>query len=138
MVMEWLIKRIFSDKIVGYLIEKVRPRLKEEFLEISKEAIDDILTDEEFHKRLTEVGDAYYDRYRRKVMGTIGALQQNINKIGDSTKQPQFDFFDEEGRLSIKKILPMVFSGGIQSFFRGKQAQSGTRSTEQGQNAPEM
>ena len=81
--------------------------------------------------------DGYYDRYRQKVFGTIGGLQKGLNsQVAAAT--PSFDFFDADGRLSIKKILPALMGGGIQGFLGGKQAQTNPQTGKGSQNAPNM
>jgi len=135
--LSWVIKRLFNEKTVGYLLKMVEPRLQEVLDEYLINSVENLLTDEEFHKKLTTVTDAYYERYRRKVVGTLGAVQQGLNKeVGVSS--PDFDFFDAEGRLSVKKIIPMLLSGGFRGIFGGNKTQNRPQTGDGGQNAPNM
>ncbi len=129
-MLNWIVKRVFNEDNVGYILKIVQPKLKE--------AVLDMLHDEEFHKEtLIPIMDGYYDRYRQKVFGTIGGLQKGLNSEVNKAI-PQFDVFGKDGRLSAKKILPMIFSGGIQGLLGGNQAQTNRRTGKGSQNAPKM
>lgn len=139
--MSWIIKRLFSDKNLGYIIEKARPMLRIAMAEEIKESITKAFQDPEFIEVVNSVGDAYYERYRRKFFGSMGGLQKGLNS--EVSKIPgDFDFFDKEGRLSIKKILPKLLSGGIAGFKLGgsntNQAQNTRGSGKGSQEAPQM
>ena len=129
-MLNWIVKRIFSEKNVGYILKIAQPKIREALL--------DLLHDENFHKdTLIPIMDGYYDRYRQKVFGTLGGLQKGLNSEVNKAI-PEMDFFDNDGRLSIKKILPMVMKGGLSGLLGGKQPQNSTQSQDRGGNAPKM
>ena len=129
-MLNWIVKRIFSEKNVEYMLKIVQPKIEE--------GIINLLHDEDFHKEtVIPIMDGYYDRYRQKVFGTIGGLQKGLNSEVNKVV-PDLDFFDRDGRLSIKKILPMVMKGGLSGLLGGKQAQNSSQTRDRGGNAPTM
>ena len=139
--MSWIIKRLITPKTLDYIIEIAKPKLQEQVNEYMKEGFLDLLRDPDFIQDTTLVTDALYERYRRKIIGTMGGLQKGLNSAQDSLVEGT-DFFDNDGRLSIKKILPWGLkqlqnrkNGGSTI---GNQAQNSNRNTKEGSNAPLM
>ncbi len=136
--MSWLLRRIVNEKNVGYLLDIVRPKMQEEVNEMVSEAVTDLLLDEEFYQMLNPVLDAYYERYKRKIFGTIGGLQKGLNtQLGGGNGGDIPDLFNEEGQLSIRKLLPFAMKSGIlRNILGGKGAQNNPLSVKGGREAP--
>lgn len=80
-----------------------------------KGIVSDMLDDESFQKQLLALTDGLYDRYRLKVMSTIGGFQKGLNSSDDIGP----DIIDKHGHLSLKGILPIALK-----FLSGNQGQN--------------
>jgi hypothetical protein len=81
-----------------------------------KSIVSDMLEDESFQKQLLALSDGLYDRYRIKVMNTIGGFQKGIN-ASDDVGLP--DIIDKHGHISLKGLLPIAMK-----FLSGNQGQN--------------
>ena len=140
--MSWLMRRLFNEKNVGYLYQIVRPIIQEDLGEMAKEAVIELLQDEEVATGVASYADAIVDREKKRVFGTIGGLQKGINYAappqGGGGGLPDFDIVDEDGNISLSKGIHWYLknrsklgSGGGIGGFRSPQSGSGA------QNAPD-
>lgn len=100
---DWLYRRIARGVIANISTDDLKP------------IIQGFLSDEEVQKGLFQFTDAFYDRYRNKVMGTLGGLQKGVNYAVEGAN-PLSSIIDSRGHISLKGIIPMLagglFSGG--------------------------
>lgn len=117
-VFNWLWKRVFSDENVGFLIKKADPHVTNYVVTKVKEATFILMEDPEFHAWLTQMGDAYYDRYMKKINGWIGGKQKGINYAVNGAIEnlnPLAGVMDEDGNFSLSMAIKTFMSGA----FRG-------------------
>lgn len=121
------------------MYQKVRPVLRADMAVLAKEAVLDLLSDEEVAEFAAKYADALVDREKRRVFGAIGGMQKGINYATNSGKEPlELDLFDDEGNFSLatavkwfmrnRNKLPSLTSIG---------GQYNPQSGEQAQNAPD-
>ena len=115
---EWLIKRVFSEKNVGYLMEKATPFMREAIKTEAKQAIIGVLEDPEIAEGLTTYGDALFARYSKKFWGSIGGKQKGLNYAVAGATQ-DIGIFDEEGNISIASIIKTAMTGGFKNLLGG-------------------
>ena len=115
---EWLIKRVFSEKNVGYLMEKANPLMREAIKTEAKEAILNVLEDEEIAAGLTQYGDALFARYSKKFWGSVGGVQKGLN-YAVAGAQDDLGIFDEDGGISISGIIKGALTGKFKGLLGG-------------------
>jgi len=137
-VFNWLWKRVFSDENIGFLMEKAEPYITDRMVDVAKDAMFKLLEDEEFNEWLTQMGDAYYNRYMQKFGGWIGGNQKGINYAIDreaSQLNPLAAVMDEDGNFSLSKAMKSLMSGQFRQFI----ASPGSSPTSNGsQGVPKM
>lgn len=89
--------------------------------EFFKTILIETLNDEETQKFIVEFTDTLYDRYRQKVLGTLGKMQAVTNSTGE-VMMP--NLFNKKGQLDLKALLPMVLGGFGQKQAQTQQSQS--------------
>jgi len=136
---QWLWKRVFSDRNVGFLMQKAEPYMSKFIVERVKEATFTLMEDEEFNAWLTHMGDAYYNRYMSKFQGWIGGKQKGINFAVDGAidnANPLNAIMDDEGNFSLSKAIRTFMSGSFKGF--GVGSPSPAMSTTPGERAPPL
>lgn len=138
--MSWIIRRLFNTRNIGYLVKKAQPMLQEQLDTYLLESLHRVLEDEEFHSRLLQVTDSYYERYKAKTLGFIGGTQKGINaEVGRQQEALLPNIFDNEGKISAMKSMQFLLGGGLK---RLQQGGIGSRNKPQigkeSQDAPQM
>lgn len=114
--MSWIVKRIFSDKSIEYLVEKARPKVDDMVVE----SMNDYLSSEEFGQYLIGVTDAIYERYSKKFFGAIGGRVRGINAEVDreiAEESPLLGIarkWQKTGKLDAKGAVLSLLLGGFQ------------------------
>lgn len=109
---EWLYRRI-ADGIIRNLDISKLDFSKTDFSKVQspefdlKSMFNKLVDDSEVQKTITEMGDALFERYKVKVLGTIGGLQKGINAMGGDVIP---DVFDKQGHINLKKGLSWFLS----------------------------
>jgi hypothetical protein len=124
-VFQWLWKRIFSEKNLGFLYEQVRPLIVEDMTYLVKDTIQNVMEDEEVAEWVTKYGDGLYDRYSKKFWGTIGGLQKGLNF--SMQQENPLNILDEDGNLSLSGIIKGVISGKLGDLI-GRRSEASTPS----------
>jgi len=138
--MSWIMRRLFNTRNIGYLVKKAQPIIQEQMDTYILESLHRVLEDEEFHSRLLQVTDSYYERYKAKTLGFIGGTQKGINAEANRQQEAILpNIFDGEGKISAMKSIQFLLGGGLKRLQQGgiggqNKAQNGKGS----QNAPQM
>ena len=128
----WLWKRVFSDKNVGFLIEKADPYVTKYMVSKIKEATFILMEDPEFHSWLAAMGAMYYKRYMGKINGWLGGKQKGINYAIDGAMEnlnPLAGVIDDDGNFSLGNAIKMFMSG---AFRGGGSSEVGPQAGSQG------
>lgn len=72
-----------------------------------KDTILKMMGDEEFQKQLLSLSDGLYERYKIKVMNTIGGWQKGVNNDG-GLELPEI--LDKKGHIQLKGLLPIAMA----------------------------
>ena len=64
-----------------------------------------ITTDETCQKQIVAMTDQLYERYKLKVLGTIGGMQKGLN-FSQGEQLP--NIIDSKGHVSLKNIIPLI------------------------------
>ncbi len=115
---EWFWRKVFSEERVGYLIEKAKPFITNSIKVDVKDMIFDLMEDEDIALGVKTYGDALFERYKKKVWGTIGGLQKGVNAATLKGKQ-QLGILDDEGNISLGNIMRMAMSGQLKGLMSG-------------------
>lgn len=107
---EWLWKRVFSEKNIGYLVQKAEPYMDSFIEDRLKLAIVNVLSDEEIGAMVRDYGDALYQRYMQKLGGFLGGKQKGLNFAIDKVN-PMSQILDEDGNISLSNIFRTFLSG---------------------------
>ena len=99
-------------------MEKVKPYIMDSLNVNVKDLIFNALEDEEISLAVTTYGDALFDRYKRKVWGTIGGLQKGVT-AASLAANPKLSFMDKDGNISLSNIFRMAMSGGLKGMMGG-------------------
>jgi len=70
------------------------------------------LSDPEVQKGLMEFTDSFYERYKLKVLGTLGGLQKGIN-YAVNEQNPLANIVDSKGQISLKRLIPVFIENYI-------------------------
>ncbi len=121
----WFWKRIFSAERIASIMDKVRPYVMDSINVNVKDLIFNALEDEEIGLAVTTYGDLLFDRYKKKVWGTIGGLQKGVN--ASLAPEQSLSFMDAEGNISLSNIFKMAMGGQLQGLLSGGQSPSSSQ-----------
>ena len=127
-LLDWILKRIFTEKRVGSLIEKATPYIRDSIKPMVKDMVFDLMEDEDMSLAITTYGDALFERYKRKVWGTIGGLQKGVNAV-TLAANPKLSFMDKDGNLSLGNIFRAAISGQLKGMIGGSQGSASSPSS---------
>ena len=69
----------------------------------------DLIQNEETQGAIVAFVDGLYERYRAKVLGTIGGLNKGLNAMTDEAN-PLVNVLDNKGHINLKKLIPYFLS----------------------------
>ena len=72
-----------------------------------KPLVEGFLSDPEVAKGMIAFTDSLYDRYKLKVLGSLGGLQKGMN-YATAEANPLGNIIDSRGHISLKGILPIL------------------------------
>ena len=111
---DWIAKRIFSDKTLDYLGEKLEGRIQNRLDEIAYNTIAGVLSSEEVGTMVTDYGDALFNRYRQKFWASVGGVSKGINQT-IIPRDPLSEIVREDGGINLGGILRLAMSGGLKN-----------------------
>lgn len=117
-MLDWIFKRLFTEKRVGSLMEKASPYIQNSINAMAKDTVFNLMEDEDVSLAITTYGDALFARYKQKVWGTIGGLQKGVNAV-TLAANPKLSFMDEDGNLSLGNLFKAYMSGGLKGMLGG-------------------
>ena len=111
---DWIASKIFSEKTLDSLIEKLEPRIQGQLDVYAKQTVVTLLEDEEIARGLITYLDAIYGRYQKKFFGAIGGTQKGINATMQNLDiNPLATIIDEDGNFNLRQALGFFLSGGL-------------------------
>lgn len=108
----WLWGRVFSDKNIGYLIEKTKPLLQAEIDGYLKDSMIKLLEDEDIAYGIGLYTDALYQRVSKKFFGAIGGTQKGLNAQTGGATDLIGDLFPD-GQFNLMGGLRLLLSGRL-------------------------
>lgn len=98
-------------------MEKVKPYITDSIKVDVKDMIFDLMEDEEVGLAITTYGDALFERYKRKVWGTLGGLQKGVN--ASLAPEKSLSFMDDDGNISLSNIFKLAMTGQLKGLMGG-------------------
>ena len=101
---DWLYRKISTGLSKNLDIKK----LVLEKIDVN-ELFMELIQNEETQGAIVAFTDGLYERYRAKVLGTIGGLNKGLNAMTDEAN-PLVNVLDNKGHINLKKLLPYILS----------------------------
>ena len=107
---DWIWRRVFTEKMVDSLLEKLLNRAL------------DMMQTKEFQEQLCIITDSFYERYRAKLFTSIGGTMKGIN--AEANPSPLAGLVSKSGKVNWLQALGLILN------------QSGSGSQKQGHTLP--